>query len=311
MVVFLNFAMFGRFILTSVIVGIAVYLGYQLWLRYMDSPWTRDGRVRADIVQITADVGGRVASVPVHDNEFVHRGTVLFEVDPARYQLAVENAKAHLAAARAVLTMKQQQAKRRVALNPDVVSAEQNHDTQLAAQAAQADFEEAKAELDLARLNLQRTTVRAPVNGYVTNLLLRPGDYAAVGAPKMAIVDADSFWVYGYFEETRLRHVQIGDPAKVTLLGHAKAIDGRVVSIAYAITDRDNPVAPDLTANVNPVFNWVRLASRIPVRIKLDKIPANIHIAAGMTCTVVIDPQRRQAEQSNPTPSAKPASSPD
>jgi len=301
MVVLMKLAAVGRFVLTSLIVGIAVYLGYQLWLRYMDSPWTRDGRVRANIVQITADVGGRVVSVPVHDNEFVHRGDVLFEVDPARYQLALANAKAHLAATRATLEMKRQQAKRRVALDPEVVSAEQNNDTQIAAQEAEAAYDQAKAELDLARLNLQRATVRAPVNGYVTNLLLRPGDYAAVGAPKMAIVDADSFWVYGYFEETRLRHVQVGDPAQVTLLGHTKAIEGRVASIAYAIADRDNPVAPDLTADVNPVFNWVRLASRIPVRIKLEKIPENVHIAAGMTCTVVIDPKHTEANQDAPT----------
>lgn len=302
----MKLAAVGRFVLTSLIVGIAVYLGYQLWLRYMDSPWTRDGRVRANIVQITADVGGRVVSVPVHDNEFVHRGDVLFEVDPARYQLALANAKAHLAATRATLEMKRQQAKRRVALDPEVVSAEQNNDTQIAAQEAEAAYDQAKAELDLARLNLQRATVRAPVNGYVTNLLLRPGDYAAVGASKMAIVDADSFWVYGYFEETRLRHVQVGDPAQVTLLGHTKAISGRVASIAYAIADRDNPVAPDLTADVNPVFNWVRLASRIPVRIKLDKIPENVHIAAGMTCTVVIDPKHTEASQG--APETKPVS---
>lgn len=302
----MKLAAVGRFVLTSLIVGIAVYLGYQLWLRYMDSPWTRDGRVRANIVQITADVGGRVVAVPVRDNEFVHRGDALFEVDPARYQLALANAKAHLAATRATLEMKRQQAKRRVALDPEVVSAEQNTDTQIAAREAEAAYDQAKAELDLAKLNLERATVRAPVNGYVTNLLLRPGDYAAVGAPKMAIVDADSFWVYGYFEETRLRHVQVGDPARVTLLGHTKAISGRVASIAYAIADRDNPVAPDLTADVNPVFNWVRLASRIPVRIKLEKIPASVHIAAGMTCTVVITPKHTQKNQV--TPATKPVS---
>ncbi|MDY0147447.1 MAG: biotin/lipoyl-binding protein, partial [Halothiobacillus sp.] len=119
----MKLAAVGRFVLTSLIVGIAVYLGYQLWLRYMDSPWTRDGRVRANIVQITADVGGRVVAVPVRDNQFVHRGDVLFEVDPARYQLALANAKAHLAATRATLEMKRQQAKRRVALDPEVVSA--------------------------------------------------------------------------------------------------------------------------------------------------------------------------------------------
>lgn len=278
----------GRFIVTTLVVGIAVYLGYQLWLRYMDSPWTRDGRVRADIIQVTADVGGRVVAVPVRDNQFVHKGDVLFEVDPDRYRLAVANAQAHLTAARAELEQREQQAKRRAQLAPDVVSAEKNHDTHLAADAARAAFEGAKAELALAQLDLARSTVRAPVNGYVTNLLLRPGDYAAVGVPKMALVDADSFWVYGYFEETRLRHVRVGDAAEVTLLGRQAVLHGEVASIAYAIADRDNPVAADLTANVNPVFNWVRLASRIPVRISLKNVPADVHLAAGMTCTVVI-----------------------
>jgi multidrug resistance efflux pump len=145
-----------------------------------------------------------------------------------------------------------------------------------------------RSVLALAQLDLARSTVRAPVNGYVTNLLLRPGDYAAVGVPKMALVDADSFWVYGYFEETRLRHVRVGDAAEVTLLGRQAVLHGEVASIAYAIADRDNPVAADLTANVNPVFNWVRLASRIPVRISLKNVPADVHLAAGMTCTVVI-----------------------
>jgi p-hydroxybenzoic acid efflux pump subunit AaeA len=281
----------ARFLLTSLIIGLAVFLGYKLWQRYMDSPWTRDGRVRADIVQINADVSGRVVDVPVTDNQFVHKGDILFLVDPERYRLAVINAKARLAAARAALEMREQQARRRAALDPDVVSDENNHDTHLSADVARAAFDQAKAELALAELNLERCTVHATVNGYVTNLLLRPGDYAEVGAPKMALTDAESFWIYGYFEETRLRHVQTGDAAEVTLLGHSRAIAGKVVSIAYAIADRDNPVASDLTANVNPVFNWVRLASRIPVRVELNAVPDDVHLAAGMTCTVVIRPK--------------------
>ncbi|HQS29692.1 MAG TPA: HlyD family secretion protein [Halothiobacillus sp.] len=280
----------ARFVLTLLVVGVAAYLGYRLWLNYMDGAWTRDGRVRADVVQITADVAGRVVQVPVHDNQLVQPGEVLFTVDPDRYQLAVTQARAGLAGATAEWSMREQQAKRRAKLDPEVVSQENNHDTRQAAAVAKARLDQARAALDLAELNLRRATVRAPVAGYVTNVLLRPGDYAAVGAPKMAIVAAQSFWVYGYFEETRLRHVQVGDAAKVTLMGYTQPITGRVASIAYAIADRDNPVAPDLTANVNPVFNWVRLASRIPVRITLEKVPADLHLAAGMTCTVVITP---------------------
>ncbi|HQT42564.1 MAG TPA: HlyD family secretion protein [Halothiobacillus sp.] len=288
----------GRFVVTLFVVGVAAYLGYRLWLNYMDGAWTRDGRVRADVVQITADVSGRVTSVPVHDNAFVHQGDVLFTVDPDRYQLAVTNARAALAGAEAEWSMREQQAKRRAKLDSEVVSQENNHDTHQAAVVAKARLDQARAALDLAELNLHRATVRSPVDGYVTNFLLRPGDYAAVGAPKMAIVAAHSFWVYGYFEETRLKKVWVGDTAEITLMGDTQPIKGRVASIAYAIADRDNPVAADLTANVNPVFNWVRLASRIPVRIALEDVPADVHLAAGMTCTVVVQPHTPASEKS-------------
>ncbi|MHB1229232.1 MAG: efflux RND transporter periplasmic adaptor subunit [Halothiobacillus sp.] len=288
----------GRFVVTLFVVGVAAYLGYRLWLNYMDGAWTRDGRVRADVVQITADVSGRVTSVPVHDNAFVHQGDVLFTVDPDRYQLAVTNARAALAGAEAEWSMREQQAKRRAKLDSEVVSQENNHDTHQAAVVDKARLDQARAALDLAELNLHRATVRSPVDGYVTNFLLRPGDYAAVGAPKMAIVAAHSFWVYGYFEETRLKKVWVGDTAEITLMGDTQPIKGRVASIAYAIADRDNPVAADLTANVNPVFNWVRLASRIPVRIALEDVPADVHLAAGMTCTVVVQPHTPASEKS-------------
>lgn len=282
----------GRFALTLAITGLAIWLGYGLWQRYMDSPWTRDGHVRADIVQVTADVAGRVVDVPVHDNQPVRKGDVLFRIDPERYELAVRKAKASLAAAKTELTQRRQQAARRAHLDPEVVSAEHNHDAQLAAQAARAAFEAARAQLDLAQLNLRRTVVRAPVDGYVTNLLLRPGDYAQVGAPRMAVVDRHSFWVYGYFEETRLERVRVGDPVQITLMGRRPIITGHVESIAPAITDRDNSLGTDLTANVRPVFNWVRLPSRIPVRVRIDRIPDGLRLAAGMICTVVVKPDR-------------------
>lgn len=281
----------GRFSLTFAITALAVWLGYALWERYMDSPWTRDGHVRADVVQATADVAGRVVAVPVHDNQQVKKGDVLFRIDPDRYRLAVSQAEARLAQTKADLTLRQQQARRREHLNPEVVSTESNHNAQLTERAAKAAYDAARAQLALAKLNLKRTVVHAPVDGYVTNLLLRPGDYAKVGEPRMAVVDEHSFWVYGYFEETRLGHVQVGDRAKVTLMGQKPAIDGRVESISRAITDRDNTPGNDLTANVRPVFNWVRLASRIPVRIHLDQVPKGLHLSAGMICTVVIQPK--------------------
>lgn len=284
----MNGAALTRFFISLAIVALAAWLGWRLWLDYMDAPWTRDGRVRADIIQVTADVPGRVVRVAVHDNQPVNQGDLLFQVDPARYELAVKTARAELAQARINLALKKDQAARRAGLDPRIVAHETQHDSQLAVDSAQAQVDAANTALALAELNLARTAVRAPEAGTITNLLLQPGDYAAVGAPKLALVARDSFWVYGYFEETRLQKIAVGDRAAVTLLGQTQSLPGTVVSIAPAIADRDNPVAPDLTANANPVFNWVRLANRIPVRIKLDPVPSTIHLAAGMTCTVVV-----------------------
>ncbi|WP_407275837.1 efflux RND transporter periplasmic adaptor subunit [Halothiobacillus sp. DCM-1] len=286
----MNGSALTRFLFSVLIVGLAAWLGWRLWQDYMDAPWTRDGRVRADIVQVTADVPGRVVAVAVQDNQLVKQGALLFRIDPARYELAVQTAEAALKQADIQLALKKDQAARRAGLDPSIVAHETQQDSKLAVRAAEAQRAAAQAALALARLNLERTAVRAPVAGTVTNLLLQPGDYAAVGAPKLALVQAHSFWVYGYFEETRLQKIALGDPAEVTLLGQTQPLKGRVTGIAPAITDRDNPVGADLTASVNPVFNWVRLASRIPVRIQLDPVPANMHLAAGMTCTVVIRP---------------------
>mgnify|MGYP000632657170 CR=1 FL=1 len=140
----------------------------------------------------------------------------------------------------------------------------------------------------VARLNLARTVVRAPVNGYVTNLLVDRGDYATAGRAMVAIVDSDSFYVAGYFEETKLRHIRINDKVSVGLMGFDAPLQGHVQSIARAIADRDNVVANDLIANVNPSFSWVRLAQRIPVRIAIDDVPQGIELHAGMTATVMV-----------------------
>ena len=291
----MNKAALARFAVSVLIVALAAWLGFRLWQSYMDAPWTRDGRVRANIIQITADVPGRVVALAVHDNQAVEKGTVLFRIDPDRYELAVKTAQANLRRAQIQLELKKDQAARRAELDPSIVAHESQHDSALAVQAAEAEVSAAHTALALAELNLKRTTVRAPEAGTVTNLLLQPGDYAAVGVPKLALVARDSYWVYGYIEETRLQKIAVGDPAEVTLLGQTQPLHGTVEGIAPAIADRDNPVAADLSANVNPVFNWVRLASRIPVRIRLDPIPAGIHLAAGMTCTVVIRPTTHRA----------------
>jgi RND family efflux transporter MFP subunit len=284
-----------RLTITLLLVAAAIYLGHKLWVRYMDSPWTRDGRVRADIVNIAPDVSGLVTTVAVRDNQFVHRGDILFTVDTDHYQTALAQAKALVEQRKIELTMKRGQAKRRAEVDDQVISQENREDSSLIATSARAEYEAALAQFDMAKLNLARTVVRSPVDGWVSNLLVRPGDFAQVGAPKLAVIDQHSFWVYGYFEEHKLALIHIGDPADMQLIGSDQILHGHVESIARGITDRDNPTDVRLLANVNPSFNWVRLSQRVPVRIALDKLPKNFILVAGMTCTVIVRPQTKSS----------------
>lgn len=270
----------------------ALWLGRSLWLNYMESPWTRDGRVRAYVVAVAPDVAGQVVEVAVRDNQTVRKGDLLLRIDPARYRLAVDEARALLAARRASLAMREQSARRRLALDERVVSREDRDDAANAAAAARAEYRRAQVRLEQAELDLARTRVLAPVDGYVTNLGVRPGDYARAGEAQLAVVDRHSYWVYGYFEETKLPLLAVGDPVEMQLMSGAR-LEGHVDSIARAIYDRDNPPSRELIADVNPTFNWVRLAQRVPVRIALDRVPDGVLLAAGITCTVIVKPRSR------------------
>jgi RND family efflux transporter MFP subunit len=275
------------FILTAAIFAAAILIGRSLWVHYMDEPWTRDGRVRADVINVAPDVSGAVVTMPVADNQFVKKGDLLMEIDPSHYRIAVQQAQANVAARQAELRSRRADAARRADMDSLVVSREQRENATQAASTAEAQLQQAQAALDAAQLNLERTKVYSPVDGYVTNLNVYRGDYATAGTPKLAIVDSHSFWVYGYFEETKLPHVRIGDQAEMRLMSGG-VLKGHVQSISRGIYDRDNPESRELLADVNPTFNWVRLAQRVPVRVHIDEVPAGMVLSAGTTCTVVI-----------------------
>ncbi|MGI3748453.1 MAG: efflux RND transporter periplasmic adaptor subunit [Janthinobacterium lividum] len=281
-------------IATLLILALAIWIGRLLWIHYMDTPWTRDGRVRADVINVAADVSGVVIDVPVKDNQPVKKGDLLMQIDPEHYQLAVKQAEAMVASRKATWEMRKVNANRRKDMDALVISAESREDASNVATSAQADYQLAVAQLEAAQLNLQRTKVLAAVDGYVTNLNVHRGDYARIGEAKMAVVDRNSFWVYGFFEETKLPHVRIGDPADMQLMS-GEVMKGHVESIARAIYDRDNPESRELIADVNPTFNWVRLAQRVPVHIHLDHVPEGVVLAAGITCTVIVNPETQDS----------------
>ena len=277
-----------RIALTLAILAAAVVAGLVVWNSYITGPWTRDGQVLANVVNLAPEVSGRITKLNVADNQSVHRGDVLYEIDPVDYQVAVASAEANVNSKLADLKLKRAEAVRRATLTTLSTSAEETQTYQSAAEVAAAAYASALAQLSQAHIDQDRTRVVSPVNGYVTNLLLREGDYATKGARNISILDSDSFWISGYFEETKLSGIHIGDPALAALMGYRDPIQGHVESIARGInTPNTDPGAQGL-ASVSPVFTWVRLAQRIPVRIHIDKVPDTIHLAAGMTASVTV-----------------------
>lgn len=271
-------------LVTLAMLGAAFWVGRQIWNYYQDAPWTPDGRVRADIVQIAADVSGLVKKVHVVNDQRVHKGEVLFELDDARLLIAQQEAKAEVAAQQARLAQWQREAARNRALG-ELVAAEIREQGEARVQEARAALERAVAAQNLATLNVQRARVLAPVDGVLSDLTLRQGNYVAAGKPVMALIDSSSFRVEGYFEETKLRHIQPGQVAEIQLMGADHLLKGKVGSIAAGIEDRDRSSGTNLLPNVNPTFSWVRLAQRIPVRIELDDVSDPI-LVAGRTATV-------------------------
>ncbi len=282
------FSSFGRVLTTLVVVALAVVVGWQLWSYYMLAPWTRDGRVRADVVPVAADVSGLVSDVSVHDNQAVSKGQPLFQIDKRRFQYALQQAEATLASRKATLDQTKRDLTRSKTLSNLAITAQQVEQSQQAVDIAQAQFDDASAALDIAKLNLERSTVVAPVNGIVTNFDLLPGRYVSAGASILALIDSDTFRVEGYFEETKLRRIHVGDTATVKLIGDPTVLSGHVESIASGIEDQSRSTSTDLLASVNPTFSWVRLAQRVPVRIKLDNVPEQVRLVTGRTATVSV-----------------------
>jgi RND family efflux transporter MFP subunit len=276
----------ARFFVTLVVVAAACVAGWQLWTVYMVAPWTRDGRVRADVIGVTPDVSGLVSEVLVHDNQVVKAGAVLFRVDRARFDLALRQANAVVASRLAALEEAVREANRYQSLNNVAVSQEKQQQTQTTQQTAAAAYQQSLADRDVAALNLARAEVTAPANGQVTNFDLRPGDYVNAGKAVFAFIDTDTLHIEGYFEETKLDRIHPGDAVRVRLIGSGKVLMGKVESIAGGIEDRERQAGSNLLANVNPTFSWVRLAQRVPVRVALNPGQDTDSLVVGRTASV-------------------------
>lgn len=282
-----SFSGMGRVLVTLVAVGAAVAAGAGLWQRYEVQPWTRDGRIKANVIQVAPDVTGQVTRMLVHDNQQVAKGETLFEIDRARFELALRQAEASLEAQRTALDQAENEARRNRQLG-NLVSQENREQGQARVNQLRAARDQALVARDVARLNLERTRVAASSDGIVTNLDLQAGAYVNASHPVLALVDRNSFYAEGYFEETKLPGISLGDAVSVSLMGTKQQLAGHVESFAQGIADRDRNTAGNLLPNVNPTFNWVRLAQRIPVRIALDRVPEGVRLVSGQTVTVEV-----------------------
>jgi multidrug resistance efflux pump len=283
-----------RVLITLVVTAGAVLAGTMLWQYYVDSPWTRDARVAAEIVVMAPDVSGIITDLRVVNNQRVNKGDVLFVIDTERFTLAVQRAQAALDSQRVQTRQLEADAERRARLGETAVSVQAKEQAESAAKAARAAVDLDEAALAAAKLDLERTTVRSPVDGYVSTLTLRQGAYATAGKPVMAIVDANSFHVRGYFEETKIPRIKPDDKVEIRLMSFSAPLHGHVESIDRAIADRELAINPaNLVVDVNPTFSWIRLAQRIPVRIAIDTVPDGILLASGMTATVVVQPTKK------------------
>jgi multidrug resistance efflux pump len=275
-------------------VAAAILLAWAMWQVYMGSPWTRDGTVRAYVVTMAPEVAGRIVKLPVADDQFVHKGDVLFEIDPADYRIALEQAQAQAKRDGAALDYARENQNRQATLAKEGWAATDIYQ-QTTSTLHQSEGVVAldKAAVAKAQLDLSRTVIRSPVNGYVTNLLAQFGDYASVGQRLISVVDTDSFWVDGYFEETSLGRIHEGDLATVKLMGYSQLVHGHIGGVARGINIPNAQPDQAGLASVNPIFTWVRLAQRVPVRIHIEQVPDGVRLVAGMTATVQIDPHPR------------------
>ena len=283
---------FMRNLITLGAVVVAGLVLASMFREYLFQPWTRDGHVRAQIIKITPRVGGPITELPIHDNQLVAKGDLLFRIDQRTYKLAIEQAEAKLKQAQASELVQQDQAKRGRDLykkDKGAISEQSLVRKENDLLVAQADVDVAEANLHAAKLDLEFTEVRAPVDGYVTNLLLRYGSQTVANQPALALIDINSFWVHGYFKETQIENIRPDNKVVIKLMTWPDvALEGVVESMGWGIAQQDGAPAADLLPAINPSFDWIRLAQRIPVRVRLTSVPEEVELRVGTTASVFV-----------------------
>jgi multidrug resistance efflux pump len=280
----------GKRLATLAIALLAILIVLLTWQHYVTAPWTRNGTVRVQVANVAPQISGYITDVRVVDNQFVHQGDVLYTIESFDFEVAQLTGIATVQQRAADLQVKQLQSERRQHLTNLATTPEEQQIYAGNAVQAKAALDVAQQQLAQAQINLQRTKVRSPVNGYVTNLLMRVGDFAHVGTSNISIIDTDSFWIDGYFEETKMAEICVGDRAEAKLMGYSQRIIGHVGTITRGISTSNAASGTQGLPNVDAVYTWVRLAQRVPVRVLIDTVPAGVPLVSGMTATVTVRP---------------------
>jgi multidrug resistance efflux pump len=285
---------FIKYLTTGLVVLIAAAFAYSMYSDYVTNPWTRDGQVQAQVVQIAPRVSGPIIELPLIDNQQVRAGDILFRIDPRTYAATVAQVEAQLLYDKAVLaeTIDEEKRGRKIRKkNPGAISEEELNLRINKRKAAEANIKLSEAELDNAQLDLEFCDVLAPVDGFVTNLKLRIGSQVVANTPALALVDSSSYWVYGFFRENYIADVSAGDRAVVTLMTYPdQPFKGTVESLGWGIAQQDGSTSYDLLPSISPTFEWIRLAQRVPVVIKIDSLPDGIELRVGTTASVLVLP---------------------
>ena len=275
----------------AIIAGVLWY-AYNAYSEYINNPWTRDGQVRGHVIQVAPRVSGMVTHIAVIDNQLVKKGDLLFSIDQEPFEIGVSQADDSLERARisSRASMLEYDRLRDIhskdsgaVSQKDLDRREANYLQSLSA------IDVAEETLRMARLNLGYTDVHAAVDGYISNIDFQIGTQAVANQPLVALVDSNSFWVFGYFRESQIGQFKIGDPARVTLMAYPdQPLEGHVESLGWGIAPSDGTTGYKLLPSIKPVFQWIRLAQRVPVRIKLDTVPDGLELRFGLTASVMV-----------------------
>jgi len=287
----------GKQLATLTVAMVAILVAIVTWQSYVLGPWTRNGNVRVQVANVAPQVSGQIIELRVRDNQYVRKGDLLYVIDPYDFEVALQTSKAQVAQAAADLELKEIESKRRQSLSTLAVSKEEQQIYAASAAAAKAAFDAAQQRQAKAEQDLKRTRITSPVTGYVTNLLLRIGDFAVEGNSNISVIDSESYWIDGYFEETKMGRICVNDRVEAQLMGYSAPIVGRVETVTRGISVSNASAGVQGLPNVDPIYTWVRLAQRVPVRVAIEEVPTGVPLVSGMTATVTV----KQANDGGPT----------